>query len=89
MLLVATLTQLSLSSYRQGYQHDGRDFVRGVRHVVWDPHVICGNRSPIVCSFLKVNYVCTRIGIAIQLQAWTGPEGSRRLTLPDFKTIGT
>jgi len=26
---------------------------------------------------------------AIPLQAWRGPEGSRRLTLPDFKTIGT
>jgi hypothetical protein len=26
---------------------------------------------------------------AIPLQAWTGPEGSRRLSLPDFKTIGT
>jgi hypothetical protein len=26
---------------------------------------------------------------AIQLQAWSGPEGSRRLRLPDFKTIGT
>ena len=23
------------------------------------------------------------------LQAWTGPEGSRRLRPPDFKTIGT
>jgi hypothetical protein len=23
------------------------------------------------------------------LQAWTGPKGSRRLKLPDFKTIGT
>jgi len=28
-------------------------------------------------------------GKAISLQAWTGPEGSRRLWLPDFKTIGT
>jgi len=28
-------------------------------------------------------------GNAIPLQAWTGPEGSRRLRLPDFKTIGT
>jgi hypothetical protein len=28
-------------------------------------------------------------GKAILLQAWTGPEGSRRLRLPDFKTIGT
>ena len=26
---------------------------------------------------------------AIPLQAWTGPEGSKRLRLPDFKTIGT
>jgi hypothetical protein len=28
-------------------------------------------------------------GKAILLQAWTGPEGSRRLRLPDFKTVGT
>jgi len=28
-------------------------------------------------------------GTAIPLQAWTGPEVSRRLRLPDFKTIGT
>jgi hypothetical protein len=26
---------------------------------------------------------------AIPLQAWRGLEGSRRLRLPDFKTIGT
>jgi hypothetical protein len=26
---------------------------------------------------------------AILLQAWTGPEGSRRLRLPDFKTVST
>jgi hypothetical protein len=26
---------------------------------------------------------------AIPLQALTGPEGSRRFRLPDFKTIGT
>jgi hypothetical protein len=25
----------------------------------------------------------------IPVQAWTDPEGSRRLRLPDFKTIGT
>ena len=30
----------------------------------------------------------TCIHIYISLQAWTGPEGSRRLRLPDFKTIG-
>jgi hypothetical protein len=28
-------------------------------------------------------------GKAIPLQAWTGTEGSRRLGLPDFKTMGT
>ena len=28
-------------------------------------------------------------GKAIPLQSWTGPKGSRRLRLPDFKTIGT
>jgi len=28
-------------------------------------------------------------GKAIPLQAWTGPEGSRILRLPDFKTIST
>jgi hypothetical protein len=28
-------------------------------------------------------------GKAFPLQAWTGPEDSRRLRLPDFKTVGT
>jgi len=28
-------------------------------------------------------------GRAIPLQAWAGPEGSRRLRLPDSKTIST
>ena len=28
-------------------------------------------------------------GKPIPLQAWTGPDGSRRLRLPDFMTIGT
>jgi hypothetical protein len=33
---------------------------------------------------------CCRVkGKAIPLQTLTGPEGSRRLRLPDFKTIGT
>jgi hypothetical protein len=31
----------------------------------------------------------TSKGKAIPLHAWTGPEGSRRLRLPDFKTFGT
>jgi len=28
-------------------------------------------------------------GEAIPLQAWTGPEGSRGLSFPDFMAIGT
>jgi len=36
-----------------------------------------------------VRYQVKKKGKAIPLQAWTGPEGSRRLRLPDFKTIGT
>ena len=46
-----------------------------------------------------VLYYCHRVinptavnkykGKAIPLQVWTGPEGSRSLRLPDFKTIGT
>jgi len=28
-------------------------------------------------------------GKAVALQVWTEPEGSRRLRLPDFKTLGT
>ena len=28
-------------------------------------------------------------GKAVPLQAWTGPEGSRKLRLPDFKTVDT
>jgi len=32
---------------------------------------------------------CIKKGKAILIQAWTGPEDSRRLRLPDFKTFGT
>ena len=35
------------------------------------------------------NFVIMYRGTAIPLHAWTGTEGSRRLRLPDFKTIGT
>ena len=33
--------------------------------------------------------VSTLKGKAIPKQAWTGLEGSRKLRLPDFKTVGT
>jgi len=41
------------------------------------------SNSCTICVFVNIK------GKAIPLQAWTGPEGSRRLRLPDFKTIGT
>ena len=34
-------------------------------------------------------FIAKKKGKEIPVQAWTGPEGSRRLRLPDFKTIGT
>jgi len=38
----------------------------------------------------KVSYMTLSLrSKAIPLQAWTGPEGSRGLRLPDLKTIGT
>jgi len=44
-----------------------------------------------VAKFVKnvVDKILSSKGKAIPLQAWTSPEGSRRLRLPDFKTIGT
>ena len=36
-----------------------------------------------------IEYVQNNEGRAIPLQAWTGPKCSRRMRLPDFKTVGT
>jgi hypothetical protein len=38
--------------------------------------------------FTKCEVIHEDIGKVIPLEAWRGPEGSRRLRLPDFKTIG-
>jgi hypothetical protein len=40
-------------------------------------------------NHLLYSYINCIKGKAIPLQAWTGPEGSRRLRFTDFKTIGT
>ena len=46
--------------------------------------------NPIFCFTLGDCFTTTSDkGKAIPLQAWTDPEGSRRLRVPDFKTIGT
>jgi hypothetical protein len=39
-------------------------------------------------SFVSSYFPAVKKGKAIPLQALAGPEGSRRLRLPDFKTIG-
>jgi hypothetical protein len=44
--------------------------------------------SKIVMATFKLHLMVKK-GKAIPLQAWTGSEGSRRLRLPDFKTLGT
>jgi hypothetical protein len=43
----------------------------------------CQGISREVKTYVKVR------GKEIPLQGWTDPKGSRRLRLPDFKTIGT
>jgi hypothetical protein len=44
-------------------------------------------RSAYCADFTFINSACRRqIVTAIPLQVWTGPEGSRRLRLLDFKT---
>jgi len=37
---------------------------------------------------LKFQGECKGKGKAIPIQAWRGPDSSRKLRLPDFKTIG-
>jgi hypothetical protein len=52
------------------------------------------NSSDSTCTtFLNFHYFWVPTNTtkckAIPLQAWTDPEGCRRLRLPDFKTVGT
>jgi hypothetical protein len=58
-----------------------------MKHEQWEPINIKHNvevvTPPAESTILNV------ISKAIPLQALTGPEGSRKLWLPDFKTIGT
>jgi len=63
---------------------------------VWGSHLPLNGGSkilPNVVTFLiKLHGIILHNvikGKAIPLQAWTGPEGSWRLRLPDFKTLGT
>jgi len=41
-------------------------------------------------KLFKQNFLVLKVKCkATPLQAWTGPEDSRRLRLPDIKTVGT
>jgi hypothetical protein len=40
-------------------------------------------------SYYNRGMAATNKGKTIPLQAWTGPEGSRRLRFSDFKTVDT
>jgi hypothetical protein len=39
-----------------------------------------------ISDLVHISQTCK--GKAILVQAWTGPEGSRRMRLPDFQTVG-
>jgi hypothetical protein len=47
------------------------------------------SRKKWVCMEFVTDISQTVKGKAIPVHPWTGPEGSRRLRLPDFKTVGT
>jgi hypothetical protein len=48
-----------------------------------------GTSGTVVTIATRMSVTIAIKGKAIPLQAWTVPEGWRRLRLPDFKTIGT
>jgi hypothetical protein len=48
------------------------------------------NTIQIGSGVYPASYSMSKKGKTIPVKkAWTGPEGSRKLRLPDFKTIGT
>jgi hypothetical protein len=55
---------------------------------MWFGETLCAEMWGYVTTKLNASSIKGK-GKAIPLQAFTGPEGSRRLRLPDFKTIGT
>ena len=50
----------------------------------------CGNvetrRSVIICEIIVQLLIIRGKGKGVHLQAWSGPEGSRKLRFPDFVT---
>jgi hypothetical protein len=64
-----------------GYYH--KNSLRNTPRIYGFIHGLFNNDVAAILHYIKVK------GKAIPLQAWTGPEGSRRLRIPDFKTIST
>jgi len=58
-----------------------------------DQLTVADSEDALQISMHKLSTVTNKqvlnISAAIPLEAWTGPEGSRRQRLPDFKKIGT
>ena len=82
--LISLLSNLILSSHLQ------LDHLSG--HFYVSPPKLCIPffSSPTPLTFVRSHSSLYKGKVkAIPLQAWNGPEGSRRLKLPDFKTIGT
>ena len=52
-------------------------------------HVMLESEARHLPEESELKKVLYRKGKAIPVQAWTGPEGCRRLRLPDFETLGT
>jgi hypothetical protein len=80
---------------RAGARHGMCELTHGMAGERHGHGTLCVN-PPLLPLYAFVEFtVTTTFGIkngegkSIPLQAWTGREGSRRLRLPDFKTIGT
>ena len=61
----------------------------GIAFIGGDCNGFVGKVTWRVCEGMKCNNDTSVKGKAIPLQAWTDPEGSRSLRLPNFKTVGT
>ena len=73
------LFRLVISVYRKKYTV----YINSGCGKIW-PTDFCNSRA---CSTYRV--IQNVKGKSIPLQAWTGPEGYRRLRLQDFMTVGT
>jgi len=85
---------MRIGDYFPGVKRGGREADRCPPYSPEDNAWSCTS-LPLMCLRGVYKDICTVYplvllkGKAIPLQAWTVPEGSRRLGIPDFKAIGT